>query len=114
MLGWRGALSLGRRFGRKKNDVRAFILSADLFPPNVVEQGAKARMNEQMACDEAKFKRVIEFILQKRQKDDGLIFLDGRSRANCRVIESFDAKLESGGTRACVECWFVRELPAKK
>ncbi|CAK0877496.1 unnamed protein product, partial [Prorocentrum cordatum] len=109
-----GALSLGHRFGRKKNELRAFILSADLFPPNVVKQGAKARMNEQMACDEAKFKRVIEFFLQRRQKDDVLIFLDGRSRANRRLIESFDAKLESGGTRAHVECWFVHEEPAKK
>ncbi|CAK0884263.1 unnamed protein product, partial [Prorocentrum cordatum] len=109
-----GALSLGHRFGRKKNDVRAFIPPADLFPPNVVKQGAKARMNEQVARDEAKFKRVIEFFLQKRQKDDILIFLDGRSRANRRVIESFDAKLESGGTHAHVECCFVHEQPTKK
>eukprot|EP00959_Pyramimonas_sp_CCMP1952_P363083 7602988-Pyramimonas_sp.AAC.1 len=54
-----GVLSLGRCFGRKKNDVRAFILSAELFPRNVVKQGGKARMSEQMACDEAKSKRVI-------------------------------------------------------
>ncbi|CAK0876398.1 unnamed protein product, partial [Prorocentrum cordatum] len=107
------ALSLGHRFGRKKNDVRAFILSADLFPPNVVTQGAEARVNEQAACDGAKFKRVIEFFLRKRQKDDVLIFLDGMSRANRRVIESFDAKLGSGGTRAHVECWFVHEQQAK-
>ncbi|CAK0853209.1 unnamed protein product [Prorocentrum cordatum] len=109
-----GALSLGHRFGRKKNDVRAFILSADSFPPSVVKQGAKARVNEQVACGGANFKRAIEFFLQKRQEDDALIFLDGRGRANRRVIESFDAKLESGGTRAHVRCWFVREQPAKK
>ncbi|CAK0799630.1 unnamed protein product, partial [Prorocentrum cordatum] len=107
-------LSLGHRFGRKKNDVRAFILSAELFPPSVVKQGGKARMSEQMACDEAKFKRVIEFFLQKRQKDDILIFLDGRSRANRRVIESFETKLESGGSHAYVGCWFVYEQPTKK
>ncbi|CAK0876657.1 unnamed protein product [Prorocentrum cordatum] len=91
MQSLRGALSLGHRFGRKKNDVRAFILSAELFPPNVVKQGGKARMSEQMACDEAK------------QNDDILIFLDGRSRANRRVIESFETKLESGGSHAYVE-----------
>ncbi|CAK0905526.1 unnamed protein product, partial [Prorocentrum cordatum] len=109
-----GVLSLGRCFGRKKNDVRAFILSAELFPRNVVKQGGKARMSEQMACDEAKSKRVIEFFLQKRQKDDILIFLDGRSRANRRVTESFETRLESGGPRAHVECRFVHEQPTKK
>ncbi|CAK0868505.1 unnamed protein product [Prorocentrum cordatum] len=108
------ALSLGHRFGRRKNDVRAFILSAESFPPNVVKQGGKARMSEKMACGEAKFTRVVEFFLQKRQNDDILISLDGRSRANRRVIESFETKLESGGPRAHVECWFVHEQPTKE
>eukprot|EP00959_Pyramimonas_sp_CCMP1952_P048242 1006832-Pyramimonas_sp.AAC.1 len=53
-----GALSLGRRFGRKKGDVRAFILSAQPPPPNLVKQGAETRVSEQMQCDEAKRKRV--------------------------------------------------------
>ncbi|CAK0804948.1 unnamed protein product, partial [Prorocentrum cordatum] len=109
-----GALSHGHRFARKKTDVRAFVLSAELFPPNVAKQGAKARLCEQLACDEAKFKRVIEFFLQKRQTDDILIFFDGRSRANRRAIETVEAKLESGGPRAFVECWIVREQPNKK
>ncbi|CAK0791991.1 unnamed protein product [Prorocentrum cordatum] len=109
-----GALSLGHRFARKKTDVRAFVLSAELFPPSVVKQGVKARLCEQLPCDEAKFKRVIEFSLQKRQKDDILIFLDGRSRANRRVSEALEAKLESGGPRAFVECWIVCEQPNKK
>ncbi|CAK0860100.1 unnamed protein product [Prorocentrum cordatum] len=108
------ALSLGHRFGGKKNDVRAFILSAELFPPNVAKQGGKARMSEQMARDEAKFKRVTGFFLQKRQSDDIPIFLDGRSRANRRAIESFEAKWESGGTRAHVGRWFAHEQPTKK
>ncbi|CAK0870842.1 unnamed protein product [Prorocentrum cordatum] len=90
-------LSLGHRFGRKKNDVRAFILLAELSPPNVVKQGGEARMGEQMARDEAKFKRVIEFFLQKRQNDGILVFLDGRGRANRRAIESCETKLEPGG-----------------
>ncbi|CAK0804949.1 unnamed protein product, partial [Prorocentrum cordatum] len=89
------ALGHGHRFARKKTDVRAFVLSAELFPPNVVKQGVKARLCEQLACDEAKFKRVIEFFVQTRQKDCILIFLDGRSRANRRVIETAEAKLEA-------------------
>ncbi|CAK0883673.1 unnamed protein product [Prorocentrum cordatum] len=101
------ALSHGHRFARKKTDL-------ELFPPNVAKQGVKARLCEQLACDEAKFKRVIEFFLQKRQKDDIIIFLDGRSRANRRVIETVDAKLESGGSHAFVECWIVCEQPNKK
>ncbi|CAK0817005.1 unnamed protein product [Prorocentrum cordatum] len=35
MQGARGGLSLGRRFGRKKGDVRAFVASAELSPPNI-------------------------------------------------------------------------------
>ncbi|CAK0884989.1 unnamed protein product [Prorocentrum cordatum] len=108
------ALSLGHRFARKNTDVRAFALSAELFPPNVVKQGVKARLCEQLPCDEAKFKRVIAFFLQRRQKDDILVFLDGRGRANRRVIEALEDKLESGGSHAFVECWIVCEQPNKK
>ncbi|CAK0901483.1 unnamed protein product, partial [Prorocentrum cordatum] len=110
----RGALSLGHRFARKKTDVRALILSAELFPPNIAKQGVEARLSEQVACDEAKFKRVVEFFAQKRQKDDIPIPLDGRSRANRRVIESFEKKFESGGSHSRVECWLVHEQPGKK
>ena len=110
---WDG-LSLGHRFARKKTDVRAFILSAELFPPNVVKQGVKARLSDQVACDEVKFKRVVEFCLQKRQKDDIIIVLDGRSRASRRAAETFETKFESGGNHLFVECSLVYEEPSKK
>ena len=110
---WDG-LSLGHRFGRKKTDVRAFVLSADLFPPNLVKQGTRARLTEQVACDEAKLKRVIEFFAQKRHRDDIIIFLDGRSRENRRVIESCEKKMSSSDTHAYVETWHVYLQPTKK
>ena len=38
---WNG-MRLGHCFTRKKNDVRAFVLSADVFPPNLVKQSGAA------------------------------------------------------------------------
>ena len=69
-------------------NIRAFVVSAELFPPNVANQGAKAKLSDQMAADEAKFKRVLDFLCAKRGKDDVLIIFAGRSRANRRVVES--------------------------
>ena len=109
------AFSLGHRFGRTKTDVRAFVLSADLFPPNLVKQGRQARLTEQVACDEAKLTRVIEFFAQKRHKDDIIILLDGRSRDNRHVIESCEKKVSPpGSNHTYVETWHVYKQPTKK
>ena len=67
-----------------------------------------------MVTEEYKFKRVLEFFIQKRGKDDVLILFDGRGRANRRVIESMEGKLATGGSHALVECWCVHVQPTKK
>ena len=63
-------MRLGHAYVRKKQDVRTFVLSADVFPPNLVKQGASASLIEPLAGDTNAMKRVIEFMLQKRTKDD--------------------------------------------
>ena len=99
-------LSLGHRFTRKKGDVRAFIASAELFPPNIVKQGAKTMLRDPMLSDATKYKRVIEFFISKRGKDDILIFFDGRGRDNRRVIESFETQLATAN-HTLIDYWCV-------
>ncbi len=110
-------LSLGHRYtcgGRKKDRVRALVASAELFPPNLAKQGIKARLSDQTACDEERWKRVLEFLISKRGKDDILIIFDGRSRANRRTIEALEHKLVASGAHSLVEVWCVYSNPAKK
>ena len=107
------SINYGHRFTRKKGDVRAFVVSAELFPPNLAKQGAKARLSEPMAADEEKFKRVLEFLASKRVKDDVIIMFDGRGRANRRVIEELEEKLGSGDSHQLVECWCVYVPPTR-
>ena len=47
---WEG-LRLGYKFQRKKTDCRAFVLSAELFPPNVVKQGLETSMSDKLKVD---------------------------------------------------------------
>ena len=108
-----GTSASGIAFAKKRGDVRAFVVSAELFPPNVAKQGAKARLSEPMAADEAKFQRVVEFLVSKRGKDDVIILFDGRGKANRRAIEGLEDKL-AGGSHALVECWCVYAHPTKK
>ena len=105
------SINYGHRFKRKRGDVRALVVSAELFPPNLAKQGAKARLSEPMAADEAKLKRVLEFLASKRDKDDVLIMFDGRGKANRRVIDASDGGSES---HSLVECWCVYVQPTKK
>ncbi len=108
-------ISLGHRFGKKKKDhVRAIVASAELFPPNLVKQGAKARLIDPMACDDDKWKRLIEFVCSKRGKDDVLILFDGRGRANRRAIEFQEQKLVASGAHTLVECWCVYSQPSRQ
>ena len=107
------SIKYGHRFARKKGDVRAFVVSAELFPPNLAKQGAKARLSEPMAADEEELKRVLEFLASKRVKDDVIIMFDGRGRANRRVIEELEEKLGSGDSHQLVECWCVYVPPTR-
>ena len=66
-----------------------------------------------MPSEENKFKRVIEFCMTKRGKDDILVLCDGRGRDNRRCIESLEKKLMARN-HALVECWCVYVQPTKK
>ena len=105
---------LGHKFQRKKNDLRAFFLSAELFPPNVAMHGAQANLNDPQQVDKERFKKCIEFIASRRGKDDVVILCDGRGRESRKVIESFEEKLTASGVHAYVESWVVYRQPNKK
>ena len=80
-------MRLGHSFARKKQDVRAFVLSADVFPPNLIKQGASASFIQPLAVDTHAMTRVIDYMLTKRTKDDIILLFDGRSRPARKVIE---------------------------
>ena len=106
-------MRLGHKFSRKKEDVRAFMLSADLFPPNVAKHGPAVSLREPMAADVERTKRVLDFIVQKRQKDDLILLFDGRSRSCRRLMEQSEEKLSASGSHAVTECWCVFLVPPK-
>ena len=107
-------LSLGHRFSRKRGDVRCFVASAELFPPNIAMQGDKVKFSDTLKSDEAKLQHLIEFFISKRSREDILILFDGRSRANRRCIENLEEKMATGGTHELVEVWLVYLQPSKK
>ena len=109
---WEG-MRLGHKFARKKGAIRAFFLSADLFPPNVAKHAGTTSLTEPIACDADRMKRVIDFVAHKRSKDDVVILLDGRSRTCRRVMETAEDKLAASGAAALKECWIVFVQPAK-
>ena len=109
---WEG-LRLEYKFQRKKADCRAFILSAELFPPNVVKHGSITSMSEQSRLDKERFQRTIEFIINRRHKEDVVILCDGRGRDCRRVIESFEEKLSASGANAYIDQWVVYVQPRK-
>ena len=109
---WAG-MRLGHKFARKKGIVRAFVLSSELFPPNVAKHAGTASLTEPIACDADRMKRVIEFIANKRSKDDLVILFDGRSRQCRKELEAAEDKLAASGAHATVECWIVFVQPAK-
>ena len=78
-------MRLVHRYARNKQDVRAFVLSADLFPPNVANHGSQASFSEPIAADAERITRVLDFIIQKRGKDDLILSFDGRRR-QCRKV----------------------------
>ena len=64
---WAG-MRLGHSWSRKKESVRAFVLSADLFAPNVAKHGAAGRLDEGTALDAAATKNLVDFIMSRRHK----------------------------------------------
>ena len=95
-------MRLGHRFARKKGDVRAFVLSADLFPPNLVKHGISSSMYAPIEADKDKMKRVLEFIHQKRCKDDIVLLFDGRSRSCRKIFEDMEEKFAASGAHSIV------------
>ena len=109
---WEG-MRLGHKFSRKKQDVRAFVLSSDLFAPNVAKQSVSTSMCDQIPADVDRMRRVLYFIVQKRQKQDIILLFDGRSKSCRRVIEEFEEKMQASGAHPVQECWIVYVLPSK-
>ena len=111
-------MRLGHAFSRKKADVRAFVLSADVFPPNLVKNGPSASLFQPQAVDGPAMKRVIDYMLAKRNKDDIILLFDGRSRAARKVMEQYDEKLvqplAGNHAKAPVEIWIVYTDPTKE
>ena len=106
-------MRLGHKFPRKNGVVRAFVLSSELFPPNVAKHAGTTSLTEPIACDADRMKRVIEFIASKRAKDDLVILFDGRSRPCRKVMEAAEDKLAASGAHAMVEFWIVYLQPRK-
>ncbi|CAK0838010.1 unnamed protein product, partial [Prorocentrum cordatum] len=106
-------MRLGHRYARKKQDVRAFVGSADLFAPNVSKSGAAASLGDHVAVDAERFGRVLDFVSQKRSVHDIVIFLDGRSRSRRKLLEDKEEGLAASGAHAVTECWCVYVQPGK-
>ena len=96
-------MRLGHRFSRKKDDVRAFALSADVFPPNLVKTGASASLTDPIAADTRCLKRVIEFMISKRATTDLVLLFDGRSRATRKIMMEFEYKLAASSAHSVPE-----------
>ena len=98
---------MGHMLNRKKGNVRAFVLSSELFPPNVAKHATTANLSEPIASDADRMKRVIEFIASKRGRDNLVMLFDGRSRPCRKVMEATEGKLSATGAHALVECWIT-------
>jgi len=104
-------MRLGHRYARKKDDVRAFVLSADVFPPNLIKHSTSASLTEPIAADETRMKRVLDFMISKRTKDDLILLFDGRSRAARQIMEQYESKLAASGAHRQTEIWIVYKTP---
>ncbi|CAK0878358.1 unnamed protein product [Prorocentrum cordatum] len=109
-----GAKRSAAQYAKKKQDVRAFVASADLFAPNVSKTGVAASLGDPVAVDADRFGRVLDFVLQKRSVHDIVIFLDGRSRSCRKLIEEKEESLAASGAHAVTECWCVHVQPSKE
>ena len=109
-----GSMRLGHKLAKKKGVVRAFVLSSELFAPNVAKHAGTTSLTEPIACDADRMKRVIDFIANKRSKDDVVILFDGRSRQCRKVMEAAEEKLAGSGAHTWLEFWIVYLQPAKR
>ena len=103
-------LSLGHRFSRKRGDVRCFVASAELFPPNIAMQGDKVKFSDTLKSDEAKLQHLIEFFISKRSKVEGR----GILRTSLPLARMGSWTLATGGTHELVEVWLVYLQPSKE
>ena len=86
-----------------------------MFPPNLVKPLASGgSLVDQIAPDAERMKRVIDFITQKRSKDDIVLLFDGRSRACRKIIEKAEESLAASGAHQVAECWYVYLTPTKQ
>jgi hypothetical protein len=109
------SLRVGHKYSHMKTRVRAFVFCADMFPPNLVKPSASGgSLVDQITPDADRMKRVIDFITQKRLKDDIVLLFDGRSRACRKIIENAEEKLAASGAHQVAECWYVYVVPEKK
>ena len=105
-------MRLGHRYSHAKENTRAFVFSADMFPPNLAKPPASGgTIVEQVVPDAERTKRVIDFIVQKRARDDIVLLFDGRSRACRKVIEQAEESLAASGAHQIAECWYVFVAP---
>jgi len=105
---------VGHKYSHMKTRVRAFVFCADMFPPNLVKPSASGgSLVDQITPDADRMKRVIDFITQKRLKDDIVLLFDGRSRACRKIIENAEEKLAAPGAHQVAECWYVYVMPEK-
>ena len=107
-------MRLGLKYSHKKTDTRAFILSSELFPPNVAKSGTGGNLSVPIQPDVDRMKRVIEFIANKRTKDDIVVLFDGRSRQCRKIIELAEEKLAASGAHNIAEFWYVYVVPSKQ
>ena len=52
------SMRIGYKFGRKKENMRAFVFSADLFVPNVLKYDSASNLSELIAMDTDRMKRI--------------------------------------------------------
>ena len=107
-----GAMKLGHRYTKQKQHRRGFVLSAELFSPNVAKHGRPGSLAEPIACDTERMRRVLEFINQKRGRDDIVVLFDGRSKPCRKVIEEFETQFQAGGHQT-TEMTYIYMQPAK-
>ena len=106
-------MRLGHKYTRSKSDVRAFVLSADLFTPNIAKSGATgSTFKDHVVPNKDAMAHVMDFIVAKRQKDDITLIFDGRSKPCRRVLDQHEDKLAQT-QYVPVEFWIVYAVPAK-
>lgn len=107
------SMRFGHGWQPTKDAVRAFVLSAELFAPNVQKHGHETTFSVSIPADADRMERVIEFIVSKRTKDDVVLLFDGRSKPCRQVMEAAEEKLQASGSHSNVEIWFVYGMPNK-